>query len=94
MGLVKTGEGATIVSRSHPVFPSPTAQKSITGHIREDKVILCEVLGSGQADESVYHLTRNSPVSTCGQRSTVWLSILGDGEVFASKPSPTQEAPP
>lgn len=90
MGLVKAEGGTTIVHGLQT--PSPTACKAITSQIREEEVILCEVLGPGQADESVYCLMRKPPVSTCNQRIT-WLSVLGSGEVFAPKLSQTQEAP-
>lgn len=65
--------------------------QTITTQIRKEEVILCEVLGPGQADELVYCLMRKSPVSTCGQRTT-WLSVLFGREVFAPKLSQTQES--
>lgn len=90
MGLVKAEGGTTIVHGLQT--PSPTACKAITSQIREEEVILCEVLGPGQADEPVYCLMRKPPVSTCNQRTT-WLSVLGSGEVFTPKLSQTLEAP-
>lgn len=38
--------------------------QTITSQIRKEEVILCEVLGPGQADELVYCLMKKSPVST------------------------------